>query len=376
MVIFRSGLPRLHRLSSSIHETQDLSNGRQDEVVGNPKGLDFVKATRKESKRNVTGSKRAPEIVVISYPHVQQSAVSGLSDLFEIADRLARERIGSKAPLLRVSHLSAWDDADGSPWNDRTTLTDHEPTVLVLPPTLDAPSPTFASPALVEFLRVRHQAGAILASVCLGAFVLAESGLLAGRTITTHWAYEKLFADRFPNVNVDTDKLIADDGDIITAGGLMAWIDLGLRIVDRLLGPTAMLETARYMLVDPPGREQRYYSVFAPRLSHGDAGILKVQHWLQKADLSDVTVHHMAKRAGLEERTFLRRFNSATGLTPIQYTQHLRVGKAREILETSSESLDEIAWRCGYGDTGAFRRVFARVTGLTPTDYRRRFGHS
>jgi transcriptional regulator GlxA family with amidase domain len=146
--------------------------------------------------------------------------------------------------------------------------------------------------------------------------------------------------------------------------------------VANLLGPTAMLETAGYMLVDPPGREQRYYSVFAPRLTHGDAGILKVQHWLQKADLSDVSVHDMAKRAGLEERTFLRRFNTATGLTPIRYTQHLRVGKAREILETSVESIDEIAWRCGYGDPGAFRRVFTRVTGLTPGHYRRRFGRS
>ena len=206
--------------------------------------------------------------------------------------------------------------------------------------------------------------------------MLAESGLLAGRTVTTHWAYEKLFASRFPRVNVDTNKLIVDDGDIITAGGLMAWTDLGLKIIDRLLGPTSMLETAHYMLVDPPGREQRYYSVFAPRLTHGDPGILKVQHWLQKADLSDVSVHDMGKRAGLEERTFLRHFHKATGLTPIEYTQHLRVGRAREVLETSAESIDEIAWRCGYGDSGAFRRVFARITGLTPSDYRHRFGHS
>jgi transcriptional regulator GlxA family with amidase domain len=329
----------------------------------------LAKSTKKEPKPTVARSKKTAEIALISYPHVQQSAVSGLSDLFEIADRLARERLGSQVPLLRISHLSGWD---------RTYQTSShgnlEPSVLVLPPTLQTPSPKSASPALIEYLKNRHKAGAILASVCLGAFVLAESGLLSERTVTTHWAYEKLFASRFPGVHLDTNKLIVDDGDIITAGGLMAWTDLGLKIIDRLLGPTSMLETARYMLVDPPGREQRYYSVFAPRLTHGDAGILKVQHWLQRADLSDVSVRDMAKRAGLEERTFLRHFHTATGLTPIQYTQHLRVGRAREVLETSAESIDEIAWRCGYGDSGAFRRVFARVTGLTPNDYRRRFG--
>lgn len=337
----------------------------------------MAKSTKKGPKPTVAWSKKTAEIALILYPHVQQSAVSGLSDLFEIADRLARERLGSEVPLLRISHLSGWDRVDGFtrtyPTSSHRNL---EPSVLVLPPTLQAPSPKSASPTLIKYLKSRHKAGAILASVCLGAFVLAESGLLAERTVTTHWVYEKLFASRFPRVNVDTNKLIVDDGDIITAGGLMAWTDVGLKIIDRLLGPTSMLETARYMLVDPPGREQRYYSVFALRLTHGNAGILKVQHWLQKADLSDVSVHDMAKRAGLEERTFLRHFHKATGLTPIEYTQHLRVGRAREVLETSAESIDEIAWRCGYGDSGAFRRVFARVTGLTPSDYRRRFGHS
>ncbi len=161
---------------------------------------------------------------------------------------------------------------------------------------------------------------------------------------------------------------------MITAGGLMAWIDLGLKLVDRLLGSSIMLETARFLLVDPPGREQRYYSNFSPRLRHGDEAVLKVQHWLQAQGAREASIPAMAARAGLEERTFLRRFRKATGLKPTEYCQHLRVGKAREMLEITNRTIDQVAWDVGYEDAGAFRKVFQKVMGLSPRDYRRRFG--
>jgi transcriptional regulator GlxA family with amidase domain len=154
----------------------------------------------------------------------------------------------------------------------------------------------------------------------------------------------------------------------------MAWTDLGLRLVDRFLGPSVMLETAQYLLVDPVGREQRHYSTFAPQLTHGDESILKVQHWLQAKGGRDVSVTAMAEQAGMEERTFLRRFRAATGMKPTEYCQQLRVGKARELLEFSKRPVDRIAWEVGYEDAGAFRKVFQKRVGLTPGDYRRRFG--
>lgn len=141
-----------------------------------------------------------------------------------------------------------------------------------------------AAAPFVERLRERHAAGAVLASVCGGVFLLAETGLLAGRAVTTHWMYAETFRQRFPDVRLDTDRLIIDGGDILSAGGLMSWTDLGLRLVERILGPAAMAETARTMLVDPPGREQRFCSAFVPRLTHGDAAILKAQHFLQAGE--------------------------------------------------------------------------------------------
>jgi transcriptional regulator GlxA family with amidase domain len=134
-----------------------------------------------------------------------------------------------------------------------------------------------------------------------------------------------------------------------------------------------MSETARFMLVDPSGREQSYYSSFSPRLHHGDAEILKVQHLLQKTGCRNVDLTKMAKTAGLEMRTFMRRFKKATNLKPTEYCQRLRIGKAREMLESTNHSVERISWAVGYEDPTSFRRIFHRIMGLSPSDYRSRF---
>jgi transcriptional regulator GlxA family with amidase domain len=205
-----------------------------------------------------------------------------------------------------------------------------------------------------------------LASICAGAFLLAETALLDGRTATTHWLYVERFNARFPAVRLDADQLLIDGEDLVTAGGLMAWTDLGLRLVDRYLGAKRMLDTARILVIDPPGRQQRYYSAFSPRLSHGDSAVLAVQAWLQETGAQDIALATLAQRAGLEQRTFLRRFRQATGMTTTAYCQQLRVGRARELLQASRLPLERVAWEVGYSDPGAFRKVFTRVVGLSP----------
>ena len=315
------------------------------------------------------------EIGILIYPGAQMAAVLGLTDLLGVADRLARTKsAGREGPRLRVSHWGG-QGTDGPPQRifDSGRGENGEPAVILLPPSLDEPIPPGMAAPLAAWLRERHQAGSTLGSICAGAFLLGETGLLKGRTVTTHWAYNEAFRTRFPEVGLDTDRLIIDDGDIITVGGMMAWADLGLTLVDRFLGPTIMIETSRQMLIDPPGREQRTYSVFSPRLTHGDAAILRVQHWLQANVASNTGVAPLAGLAGLEERTFLRRFQKATGLTTTEYVQRLRVGRARELLQFGMLPANSIAAQVGYADTGAFRKVFTRIVGLGPGEYRRRF---
>lgn len=317
---------------------------------------------------------QAFEIGLVLYQGAQQASVLGLTDLFGIANGIAVAHQGQLEPPLRVTHWKQ-DTAAGPPTRvfDTGASTPSVLTALILPPTLAEPTSAAQAASLTSWLREQHAGGVVLGSVCAGAFLLAETGLMAGRPMTTHWTYADLLQERFPKVRVDVDKLIIDDGDVITAGGLMAWTDLGLRLVDRLLGPTVMIETARMLLVDPPGREQRNYSMFSPKLTHGDAAVLRVQHWLQATLAKDIALTTLAAQARLEERTFLRRFQKATGMTTTEYCQRLRVGRAREMLQFGTASIDRVAWEVGYNDSGAFRKVFTRIVGLSPGEYRRRF---
>jgi transcriptional regulator GlxA family with amidase domain len=320
-----------------------------------------------------------PEVGLLLYPGVRTAAVYGMVDLFDVASGIARLHSGSSTPGIRVSQwrMAAAAGAIECVADTHGNLPTNPLAIVALPALGELPAHEMAM-RFASWLTEHHAKGAILCSVCAGAFVLAETGLLAGRSVTTHWSYADALRRRFPDVHIDTGRMIIDDGDIITAGGLMAWTDLGLTLVDRLLGPAVMIETARFLLVDPPGREQRFYSGFSPNLRHGDESVLRVQRWLQAQGTGDeagqVTLAAMAALAGLEERTFLRRFHKATGLKPTEYYQHIRISKARTLLELTTRTVDQIAWAVGYEDPGAFRKVFQKLMGLSPRDYRRRFG--
>jgi transcriptional regulator GlxA family with amidase domain len=142
-------------------------------------------------------------------------------------------------------------------------------------------------------------------------------------------------------------------------------------LVERLLGPMIAAETARFLMVDTEAQRQRNFGGFSPRLSHGDEAILRTQHWLHGRDARGVSLSAMAAQARLEPRTFLRRFASATGLTPMEYCRRVRITRARELLEFSNKTLKEIAWATGFDDAGAFGRAFRRMAGVSPRDYRR-----
>ncbi|QUS55502.1 GlxA family transcriptional regulator [Pseudovibrio brasiliensis] len=297
-------------------------------------------------------------IGILSYTGAQLSAIYGLVDMLNAANKDEATRM--EAVILQQDHLPKIENSTFS--------------AVILPPSLAAQPPT-VSATLTRWLKQQHEHGAILCSICVGAALLAETGILDGRPATTHWAITESFAERFPLVKLDTDKMIIDEGDVITAGGIMAWTDLGLRLIDHFAGHATMLEVARHFLIDPAGREQKYYRRFYPNLSHGDQAILKAQHWLQVAYKQKLTVPNMAEKAGLTGRTFLRRFEAATGHTPNAYLQQLRITEARQQLEQTKRSFNEIAWEVGYDDPTACRRVFIKTTGLSPGQYRQKFGY-
>jgi transcriptional regulator GlxA family with amidase domain len=317
----------------------------------------------------------AHEVGIVDYPGAQVACILGLTDLFRIACTIALDQRRSGQTALRVTH---WKPIDASDTNlsciyDSAPRDSPQPRTLIIPPTMVDPDPDIPA-GVVSWVRNRHAAGTALVSLCSGAFILAATGLMDGQSVATHQMYAMALAKRFPKIVVDTNRRIIDHGDIITAGGFLSWVDLGLFLVDRILGPAIGAETARFVLSDPTAGEARYFTGFAPPQTHGDRAVLKAQEWVHMRDGRGVSLAAMATAAGLERRTLLRRFASATGMSPIEYCRAVRIARARELLEGGDTSQKQIAQSLGYKDVASFARVFRKTTGLAPGAYRQRFG--
>ena len=314
------------------------------------------------------------EIGLLIYPGAQLAAVYGLTDLFRIAGDWAAPLDGRLKPAIRVTHWSGeaseavdciWDSHPGTP---------RQLSHIIAPPSIIMPDKMASMQRPSTWLLDQHRAGATICSICAGAFVVAETGLMNGRRATTHWAFANALADRFPEVEVAVERMVIDDGDLMTAGGILAWADLGLTLVGKLMGPATMLATARFLLIDPPGRVQSAFAQFNPRFDHGDDAVLRAQHHLHATGAQAHDLAELLAVSGLEQRTFLRRFKKATTLRPTEYAQQVRIALARQQLEATRQPVEQIAWQVGYSDPAAFRKVFQRITGIGPNAYRDRFG--
>jgi transcriptional regulator GlxA family with amidase domain len=230
----------------------------------------------------------------------------------------------------------------------------------------DYPEPVLAA------LRAAAARGSTLLSVCSGAFILGAAGLLDGRRCTTHWRYADEFADRFPAARLDPDVLFVDDGDVITSAGTAAGIDACLHLVRRELGTATANAIARRMVVPPQrdGGQRQFVDLPIP----GTADSLQpVLAWMVEHLRDDHTVAELARRAGLSERTFARRFVAETGTTPHRWLTMQRVLHARRLLEETRLGIDGIAQSAGFGTAALLRHHFHRIVGVAPHDYRRNF---
>jgi transcriptional regulator GlxA family with amidase domain len=231
-------------------------------------------------------------------------------------------------------------------------------------------------PRLIEWLRRMHDQGAVLCSACSGIFLLAETGLYDGRDVTVHFNYARAFTAAYPTVPVHPDRVLIISGareELVSSGASVTWHDMVLHLIARYAGSTAAQEVARRFALQWHHDGLTPYIVFEGRTDHGDAEIERAQQWLGEHFSIANPVEEMIKRSSLSERTFKRRFVSATGLAPIAYVQRLRIEDAKRRLEETQEPIDEISWHVGYEDPAFFRRLFKRTTGLAPGAYRKRF---
>ncbi len=231
-----------------------------------------------------------------------------------------------------------------------------------------------ASPAVVAALRRAAEAGTRIASVCVGAFVLAEAGLLNGLRATTHWMAADLLARGYPEVEVQPDVLYVDNGQILTSAGAAAALDMCLHMIRRDLGSAVAADAARMsvMPLEREGGQAQFIVHEHPPVPRGST-LEPLLDWIEDHLSEDITLASMAARAGMSERTFGRRFREQTGTTPLQWLLRARVRRAQYLLENSDHSVERIAGQAGFGSATAFRERFRKVVGTTPYAYRAAF---
>ena len=227
--------------------------------------------------------------------------------------------------------------------------------------------------ALLRWLRARARVARRTGSVCSGAFVLGAAGLLDGRRVATHWQRCGELASRFPRARVEPDPIFVRDGALWTSAGVTAGIDMALAMVEADLGHEASMAVARDLVVflKRPGSQSQFSAALATQ--HDNADFASLHAWIAGHLTVDLSVAALADRAGMSERSFVRRFRAATGQTPARAVERLRVEAARQLLATTRQPIKRIAQRCGFGSEETLRRCLLRQAGTTPRDYRARF---
>jgi transcriptional regulator GlxA family with amidase domain len=284
----------------------------------------------------------------------------------------------AEAPFQVV--IASLDGEEVAAWGGQSLRVDRSidqiaRTDLVLIPgflfTLKDALPAFG--AYGPWLRQQHARGAVVASMCTAAFMLAEAGMLHGIRATTHWAFADLFRRRYADVCLEDTQIICEDNRVVTSGGASAAMDLLLHLVRRFASLELAQKCGKYLLVDSVRSEQSVYVMWSLPKNHGDVDILQVQNWLEQHFDQPLLIDEVARQFGFGVRNFKRRFKDATGYTPITYLQTLRLEKAKQLLETTRMTQDSITYAVGYEDGNSFRRLFRQRVGLLPAAYRKKF---
>ncbi|PAV25263.1 AraC family transcriptional regulator [Tamilnaduibacter salinus] len=321
------------------------------------------------------------QVAIIGFSGALASAMTGMMDLFRLAGvTWARIQDEEPDPQFHVRLLTR----DGRPCRCINGITldahgrwqDADQADLVIVPTIGGPMEHVLSEHsdLLPHLAQQVDRGAALASNCTGAFLLAEAGVLDGRTATTHWGFADHFRARYPQVDCHPERLITVDGPVACAGGGMAWWDLGVYLVAYYAGDRIARELSRSFVIDAGRQSQAPYATLQSRRYHQDPVIDKLQSWLEEQFHRPLDTADLCEVTGLGERSLLRRFQRATGDTPRHYIQLLRVEAARRSLESTNTPLARITQAVGYDDVSSFSRLFRKHTGLSPGQYRARFG--
>lgn len=226
---------------------------------------------------------------------------------------------------------------------------------------------------MIDWIEKQYRDGAEIASICTGAFMLASSGLLDGKSCSTHWAVSEIFRSMFPKVNLQTDKLITDENGIYTNGGAYSFLNLVIYLVEKYYDRETAIFCSKVFQVEMDRQSQSTFTIFTGQKLHGDEMVKEAQAYIESNLHEKISVDHLASRFAVGRRNFDRRFIRATSNTPLEYSQRVKIESAKKAFETTRKTINEVMYDVGYSDVKAFREVFRKITGMSPLEYRSKY---
>jgi transcriptional regulator GlxA family with amidase domain len=227
--------------------------------------------------------------------------------------------------------------------------------------------------AFIPWITQQYKAGSEVASLCLGAFLLASTGLLKGRKCATHWLAANQFKAMFPDVELVTEKIITDEQGLYSSGGAFSYLNLILHLIEKYAGHDMAVLSAKVFAIEIERSSQSSFMIFQGQKTHEDEPVKKAQEFIEKNVSDKISVEELALKFAIGRRNFERRFKKATNNTPVEYIQRVKIEAAKAGLEGGRKNVNEVMYDVGYSDNKAFRTIFKRITGLSPIDYRNKY---
>lgn len=302
--------------------------------------------------------------------------IEGPRQIFTEANQFL-ERIG-KPPIFKVqlAGLTAHSELNDGLYSIVTRpVNTIEKTDLIIIPAMygDLAEAVEKNKEFIPWIIDQHKSGAEVASLCLGAFLLASTGLLRERKCATHWLAANAFRKMFPGINLVEDKIITDENGIYSSGGAYSSLNLVLYLVEKFAGREIAILCTKAFQIDIQRDSQSPFTIFVGQKEHEDEHIKKAQEFIEQNFHEKITVNQIASMAALSRRNLERRFKKATANTVVEYIQRVKIEAAKQSLESSTENINQVMYSVGYNDNKAFRTTFKRITGVSPIQYRNRY---
>jgi transcriptional regulator GlxA family with amidase domain len=315
--------------------------------------------------------------ILVPNGHNNLSSIAGAYKLFSRANEYRRKSGRKDVFTIQLAGLSKEVDFYEGLFmvKPHTNISAIRKTNLIIIPSLNHnfQQALNGNKPLIDWIGKRYKDGAEVASICTGAFLLASTGLLDGKNCSTHWSAAEHFKTMFPKVNLQTDELITDEHGIYTNGGAYSFLNLMIYLIEKYYDRQTAIFCAKVFQIEMDRNSQSEFAIFTGQKTHSDDMVKKAQAYIESRLHDKISVEELSSRFSIGRRNFDRRFIKATGNTPVEYTQRVKMESAKKAFESSRKTINEVMYDVGYSDVKAFREVFRKITGMSPLEYKGKY---